>query len=117
MGKHHTNISKKKISRAHKLKVLKGEHHLWKGGITPENRKIRTSLEMKLWRKANMERDNFTCQKCLIMGGRLNVHHINNFADFKELQTSIENGITLCLNCHIEFHKKYGKRNNTREQL
>ena len=89
----------------------------WKGGITPENRKIRTSLEIKLWRKACLERDNFTCQKTGQIGGKLVVHHINNFADFPELRTSIENGITLSKEVHIEFHKKYGKRNNTFEQL
>lgn len=89
----------------------------WKGGITPEKLRIRKSIEYRLWRKANMERDNFTCQKCGVRGGKLVVHHINNFADFKELRTSIENGITFCKNCHLDFHKKYGRKNNTKEQL
>lgn len=89
----------------------------WKGGITPENVKIRTSLEMNLWRKANMERDNFTCQICGIRGGELVVHHINNFAEFPELRTSIENGTTFCKQCHSDFHKEYGRRNNTKEQI
>ena len=98
--------------------VVRGEKsHLWKGGITPINEKIRSSLEMKLWKKACLERDNFTCQKTEVRGGRLVVHHINNFADFPELRTSIENGIVLSMEAHIEFHIKYGKRNNTREQL
>jgi hypothetical protein len=103
-------------------KGLKGYHarelcHLWKGGITPENHKIRSSLEMKLFRKACMERDNFTCQKTGERGGRLVVHHINNFADFPELRTSIENGITLSKESHKEFHRIYGVKNNTKEQL
>ena len=50
-------------------------------------------------------------------GGDLQVHHINNFAEFEELQTSIENGITLSKQAHKEFHKKYGYKNNTLEQL
>jgi len=92
--------------------------HLWKGGITPENIKIRHSLEMKLWRKSVFERDNFTCQKYNTkVSGSLRAHHINNFADFPELRTSIENGITLSEKAHIEFHKKYGFKNNSREQL
>jgi hypothetical protein len=41
----------------------------------------------------------------------------NNFAEFPELRTSIENGITLSEKAHKEFHKKYGFRNNTKEQL
>jgi hypothetical protein len=92
-------------------------HHWWKGGITPQIRKERGSLETTLWRKACMERDNWTCQKTGQRGGKLAVHHINNFADFPELRTSIENGIILSDKSHREFHKKYGRRNNTKEQM
>ncbi len=72
---------------------------------------------MKLWRKVIFERDNFTCQKTGIKGGKLHPHHINNFADFSELRTSIENEITLSQKSHKEFHKIYGNKNNTRSQL
>ena len=89
----------------------------WKGGITPKNKKIWQSIEMRLWREAVFARDNWTCQKCKIMGGELNPHHIKNFAECPELRTSIENGITLCEKCHREFHKKYDKKNNTKEQI
>jgi len=139
LGKKTSKEHKEKLSKAHfgknignqngfkkgqtpwnknRKKFIPSEKHWnWKGGITPENHKIRTSLEMKLWRKTNMERDCFSCLKCKQIGGSLQVHHINNFADFLELRTSIENGVTFCKNCHKEFHKKYGKKNNTREQL
>lgn len=89
----------------------------WNGGVTPEYQRIRHSLEMKLWRKACMERDKFTCQKTGENGGRLNVHHINNFSDFSELRTSIENGITLSKEVHKHFHSIYGNKNNNRVQL
>lgn len=89
----------------------------WKGGITPENRKIRASIEYKLWRKVVYERDNFTCQKTGQKGGELVVHHINNFADFPELRLAIDNGITLFKKAHQKFHKIYGNKNNTKEQL
>ena len=89
----------------------------WKGGVTKENEQKRKALEYKLWHKACLERDNFTCQKSNQKGGNLQVHHINNFAEFKELQTSIENGITLSKSAHKDFHKKYGYKNNTKEQL
>jgi hypothetical protein len=89
----------------------------WKGGVTPLNEKIRKSIEYKFWRKSVFERDNFICQCCNISGGVLRAHHINNFSDFPELRTVIENGITLCDKCHKEFHKKYSCKNNTREQL
>lgn len=89
----------------------------WKGGISPINALIRMSTENKLWRKSVYERDNYTCQKYGTTGGRLNAHHINNFADFPELRFAIDNGITLSEKAHREFHKKYGRHNNTREQL
>ena len=96
--------------------------HLWKGGISPENKIIRRSIEFRLWREAVFARDNWTCQKCRIKSGNgkavyLHPHHIHNFAEYPELRTSIENGITFCKNCHWDFHKKYGKQNNTKEQL
>lgn len=89
----------------------------WKGGIATEQQKIRTSVDNKLWRKSIFERDNFTCQKTGISGGILNAHHINNFADFPELRLAIDNGITLSEKAHQEFHKKYGRKNNTMKQL
>lgn len=101
----------------HYSQITGEKHHNWKGGISSENRKIRTSLEIKLWRKACMERDDFTDQNTGIKGGYLVVHHINNFADFPELRTSISNGITLSKKSHLDFHNRYGRHNNSREQL
>ena len=129
LGKKRPDVSKKNIE-IHKGKelseetkrrisnTLKGENsYLWKGGITPENKKIRVSREYKLWRKACFERDNFTCQATGKKGGDLVVHHINNFSEFPEIRLAIDNGITLSREAHIEFHKIYNKKNNTKEQL
>lgn len=89
----------------------------WRGGTSSEQDKLRHNIEMNLWRKSCMERDNFTDAKTGIRGGDLVVHHINNFLSFPELRTSLENGITLSKESHKLFHKIYGIRNNTREQL
>lgn len=89
----------------------------WKGGINPINDSIRKSLEMKIFKKDCLKRDNWTCKKTGQRGGKLVVHHILNFSDNPELRFNIENGITLSRESHIEFHKIYGKKNNTREQL
>jgi len=112
-GKHHSEETRKRMSEAQKGK----NGHNWKGGITPLNRKNRKDLDYKLWRKAIFERNNFTCQICKQSGGDLRAHHINNFAEFPELRFAINNGITLCKNCHQKFHKMFGIKNNTKEQL
>lgn len=81
--------------------------HLWKGGITPQNHALRTSLEFVNWRRWVFERDNYTCQKCGARNGdgkthELHAHHIKQFARFPELRFEISNGLTLCKNCHIK---------------
>lgn len=75
--------------------------HFWKGGVTPINQIIRTSIEYKLWREAVFKRDNYTC----VWGGKehgskLNADHIKSFAYFSELRFDINNGRTLCEDCH-----------------
>jgi len=117
IGKHHSEETKRKLSKSLKGKLKGSKHPNWKGGITPENIKIRQSIESRLWRKSVFERDNFTCQKYGIRGGKLVAHHINNFAEKIELRFAIDNGITLSEKAHIEFHRKYGRKNNTITQL
>jgi len=96
----------------------RGENcHLWKGGITSENEKIRTSIEYRLWREAVFSRDNWTCLKYGIRGIKIHAHHLQNFSQYPELRFAIDNGITLSEKAHREFHNKYGKRNNTKEQM
>lgn len=73
--------------------------------------------EYKEWREAVFERDCYTCQKCGNVGGEINAHHIDSYANNKDKRTSIDNGITLCKKCHNNFHHKYGWQNNNKEQL
>lgn len=89
----------------------------WKGGITTDNERIKKGLEFKLWREAVFSRDDWTCQGCGQHGDELHPHHIFNFATYIDRRFDITNGITLCKNCHLIFHKSYGYKNNTREQL
>lgn len=72
----------------------------WKGGITPINKAIRSSLEYEEWRKAVFERDNYTCQSCGEVGGYLQADHIKPFALYPELRLELSNGRALCIECH-----------------
>jgi hypothetical protein len=97
-------------------------HHNWKGGVTPENYRARATMSYFNWRNNVYKRDNYTCQKCGDnKGGNLQAHHILNFSEYEELRYDVDNGITLCEDCHSKgansFHSIYGTRNNTKEQL
>ena len=118
-----TEKGNKKISIAHKGKKLSEKHrkkiskalkgykcHLWKGGVTSKNGVIRSNIESRLWREAVFARDNWTCQECGDnRGGNLNAHHKKSFSRYPKLRLALDNGITLCKNCHIKVHKKGGK--------
>lgn len=82
--------------------------HFWKGGLTEINKTIRHSLEYRLWRETIYERDNWTCVWCKVRGGKLAPDHIKPFAMFPELRFAIDNGRTLCHDCHKKTDT-YGK--------
>jgi hypothetical protein len=93
----------------------------WKPELTDAERarnKSRLSdTSYKEWRYSVFKRDLFTCQCCRKRGkGELNAHHLDGYNWCKERRTDVDNGVTLCKECHIEFHAVYGKGYNTREQ-
>ena len=95
----------------------------WKGGFE-YHRVERSTYEYRDWRKQVFDRDLYTCQCFGYRNGiglekvrELNAHHIKNWKNNEDLRYDVDNGITLCEKCHTAFHSKYGKRNNTKEQL
>lgn len=104
------------------LPGMKGDKNpMWKGGKTPLHVSIRTCLKYRMWRDDVFTRDDFTCQSCFVRGGYLEAHHIKRVADIMDdysLKTmeqaydceelwSLNNGVTLCEECHdkITFGK------------
>ena len=100
------------------------ESHSWKGGMTPLIDLIRKIFKYRQWRSDVFTRDDYTCQKCNIKGGKLSAHHIKSFFEIirsnniKSLEESIEceelwninNGLTLCQECH-KLTDNYGGKN------
>lgn len=62
-------------------------------------------------------RAGWRCQCCGIFDRSLHAHHIDNFHIDKRNKISVPNGVALCGNCHIKFHRIYGYRQNTVIQL
>lgn len=109
----HTDINIKK-----RAKTISGKNHWnWQGGITSENRRRRNLAEYRDWREAVFSRDNYTCQICKQRGGYLEADHIKPWAYFPKVRLDINNGRTLCKECHKETptyqngaKKIYGRR-------
>jgi len=130
-GKHLSEEHKKKMSKTFKenisperkkqmSEVERGEkNHAWKGGITSFAKLIRRSFQCRQWVSDVYTRDDFTCQECGQIGGKLNVHHYKSFSSILKkykiitLEEALEcvelfninNGITLCKECHRKLHK------------
>lgn len=76
--------------------------------------RLRCTLEYEAWRKECLERDNYTCQICGEIAIRPQVDHLKGFTSILvkyKIQTyeealnctelwDIQNGRTLCLECH-----------------
>ena len=88
--------TRKKMSKAHSGDKC----NFWMGGINKEHDKIRKCIEYRLWRESVFSRDNFTCQRCGIRGTTLHAHHIKSFSKYPTLRVALDNGITLCVECH-----------------
>ena len=60
------------------------------------------------WRHAVLERDDHTCQMCGTME-HIEAHHKDIRYHEDPMNVDVNNGISLCHNCHIRFHGKRDK--------
>ncbi len=129
--KPHTIETKKKMSDSKKdiplsekhkesiSKALSGSNHYnWMGGITPLHLQIRRHDMYSDWRTKVFQRDNYTCRVCGKRGNNIEAHHINSFSFIKNKYNittieeailclelwNINNGITLCEECHTHIY-------------
>ena len=106
------------------IKMMSGENSpVWKGdNVKIPRERYRECADYRNWREAVFNRDCYTCQCCGARNGDgkyiyLEAHHINNWASCKDKRYDVDNGITLCKDCHTSFHSIYGKKNNNEEQI
>jgi hypothetical protein len=131
-GKHHSKewhdkikmVVHKPLSKISRIKssctkrgILLNEFN---GFASKVNLLIRATKAYSEWRLKIFERDRFMCKYCNKSKCYLHAHHLEPFAEIvnryriknteeamncKELW-DINNGITLCKDCHYELHKK-----------
>lgn len=103
----------------YKNSVLKrgNKNPMWKADKPDEEREREKMHSRRLpgykeFRRSVYERDNYKCQVCgCNRGGNLVVHHLNGFHWDVNNRVEVDNGVTLCVACHKEFHKVYGREN------
>ena len=85
---------------------FRGENSpVWKGDLAIRHRDGRELPEYRDWRKSVFDRDHYTCQCCGNRNGDgktvyLEAHHIFNWRANVDLRYDVDNGITLCKDCH-----------------
>lgn len=99
-GRKASEETRRKMSIASKGRNAGEKSCNWRGGVTPMHKKIRKSLDYKIWRQSVYIRDKYTCVWCKQVGGKIVADHIKPFAIYPELRFSLENGRTMCESCH-----------------
>ena len=99
-------MSRENLRRRDPQNVKRGpDHWNWKGGRPWERFKDPRYLE---WRTAVLDRDSYTCQLCGRMCKKhekgLAAHHINEWANAPDRRYDVDNGVTLCRECHMKLH-------------
>ncbi|HOX22267.1 MAG TPA: NUMOD3 domain-containing DNA-binding protein [Elusimicrobiales bacterium] len=108
----HNEEWRKKVSEKNS-----GENHWnWQGGKTEENSIERNSSKYKTWMHSVFKRDGWQCQRCGYKGRSIVAHHIVYFSEDKSLRYIVENGVTLCRECHCFLHSpRLGTGKSSRE--
>ena len=108
--------TRRKISISHKGKVpwnkgiktpqIQGSKNgNWNGGVTKGYSKVRTSRRWREWRKEVFVRDNYTCLLCGERNVELHPHHLKGVTYFPKNRFEVNNGLTICKNCHYLIHQ------------
>ena len=74
------------------------------------DKQVRLSRQYYIWRSAILRKDNYSCVECGDdRKSVLEADHIRPFSLFPELRFAIDNGRTLCSDCHRKTETFGGK--------
>lgn len=112
-GRKHTKEAKEKQSTSHIGKKKNLHERIaqsariqgvalsdWKEFSSSKIDRLKSSSDYRSWRNSVFLRDDWTCQECGVRGVKLHSHHIKPKSVYPELIFNVENGITLCVECH-----------------
>jgi len=99
----------KSFKEAKKISWTGENNPNWKGGISRGYKSKYYTAEYKQWRRDIFIRDEYTCQDCGRKDIYVTAHHIKSFAHYPELRFAIDNGKTLCENCHKKTDNYKGR--------
>lgn len=127
--KGHVPFNKNKVHLPGPLNPFYGKHHSletrtkmkgprngnWRGGNSRVSDLIRKSKEYLDWKAQVFIRDGRTCVLC---GSIQNIEadHIKSFSEYPELRFDVNNGRTLCHDCHSRTDN-YGMRGKKKERI
>jgi predicted HNH restriction endonuclease len=81
----------------------------WKDGTGYERAGRKHEERVNQWRRRVFATDPYNCQWCGYKQGKpnsLNAHHIKSWSKYSDERFNVDNGITLCVKCHRELHRK-----------
>lgn len=85
---------------------------IWRGFATDEV--LGSGIErgdgaVRSWRNEVLKRDGHKCAECG-SENNLQAHHIYEWSEYPALRIDVDNGITLCGNCHHKEHPHMGEK-------
>lgn len=67
----------------------------------------------EIWRSAVIKKYGNKCAICKRKRCKKHAHHLDGWNIAHALRYEVANGICLCVKCHMDYHNKYGRGNNT----
>jgi hypothetical protein len=112
------------LKHANLIDKATGRPFNYKGGrkYFTQKERLKIAAELRQWRNLVFIRDNYTCQICFARNGNgkrvaLNADHIKSFVNYPDLRLDIDNGRTLCIDCHRKTDNFGGKLTWSKEKL